>query len=638
MKERNPNSERKYGVVTAVRVKDGNVWIDARDTETPAKIYTDVYMERGAPGQVHVPQTGWVVSVTPDIKGEYVATGIVSGPEARSSRGADLGYTSPSSNDQFDQGILPEGTYIRQFDRGTGIHAKPGQSGYDLELHALNNLTVRVGGTLDFEQGVPAPGEKGVTDGTHNGGTPLKVVTQQEWDDLTAQVNSLENLSYGTEAGRTSYAYSTSLDHVFENTDMSGPADTSRSVDTTEVVDAVTDLGWDNTGATAVPMSTDAVDNRTIEVPAGTYLINQNHSFSNLNNFKLIGKGATRGDVVFTTGDGNPAYQMLDINGGGDIELGMFTLHLDDTTSGAGPVIHYLASGDFYFHDIEYTGFDPGTAFEMNVAIKDPNGVGIVADVKKAGPSDIEGHGVRDNIGIVDSNHKGTIYFRRTHVENDPGDAPWYTSGHGTCHFQNCYHANNSMAQFRIGGNSTLKDCTAVVDLVNSHVSNTGLYSGSGDIGSTGGCSGVLLAGQTGKKHGGRIENCTFQMIDNTDLDGTTSVPGQAIRFHGTANATVVKDVIIQADTDTQAAVYMYGPGEGYGNYNPPSPHYLVFENIDITGTAVMDSVFRAKDRPGCRLKAGCIDLPNTSVVFDDLGTTSWDVQEYNTTGCRTPS
>lgn len=640
MKARDPNSERRYGMVESVRIIDGNARVDVRDLETPGRIERDLYVERGAPGQIHVPQTGWVVSMTPDNRGELVVTGIVSGPESVSSRGTDFGFTPPGGTDNFDQRELDPGAYIRQFDKGTALHARPGAGGFDLELHSLNDLKIRVGGNLDLEQAVPEPSEDGVAAGTHGGGTPMKVLTQQEWDDLQTQLSELEAASYNTYSGRVAYKNSLDIDHVFQDVDLSGPGDNALSLSPPNVVDAVADLGWDNTGGTAISLATDIQDDREIQVPPGTYLLGANIDAVTVSNFKMVGTGSTRGDVVFTTG-GNPARWLFESStSAGDVELGNFTCDQGSTDTDGGPCIGYDGNGDAFFHDIEYIGFTPTETNDLSkcrMVLRNPNAVGMIRDVKMTGPSELGGHGNGEGMGIMDQGHDGTVYVRRTHIENCPA-VPWYVSGHGVVHFQNCYHANNCQAQFRIGGTSTVQDCTAVVDLANAHSSNTGGYTDAGDL-SGGSVNAVFLAGQTGKNHGGRVVNTDIYMVNNIDTDGTTEVNGQALRFHDTANATTIKNVRIQWDIDNQNyVVFAVGRDSGYGGYDPSPPYFLEFDNVDITGTGAVDTVYQMDQRPGCRLTKGCIDMANATTLFTDTGDTSWDEQNYDTSGCETPT
>lgn len=612
-----------YATVEEVFVNNGTVRVDINRIDQHNSKRKTAYVKRNATGMTVIPQKGWIADVSEDSRGRLVVNGFVSGPEAIDSDAVDNGFQQSAlpTNQQFKQaGGLPAGSMYIQTDRGTGIIFDTNTN--KLELHSLNDLTIRASGTIDMQEQVPEPGERDLTAGNHTGGTPMKILTQQEYDDMQTRLDDLEQSSVNTRTGRNINRSDRNIDYLSREGNFDSPA--VQAITTAETVDAVTDLGWDDTGGTPISIGTDTQSDRTIEVPAGTYLVDQNVNKS-VNNFQIVGKTGNRGDVTFTTGDGTRGYQM-DLDGEG-IRMAHFTSDLGPFEDDSGLCFNLQGPDHIYYENIEHIGFTPDedktTDFrKADWAITDQNGLGVMDTYINTGPGHIAGHKDGAGIALPASAHEGTMYVKNTDIRNDNGDAPMYVAGQGYVVFENCTHVNNAMAQFRMGGNSVMRGCTAVVDVANQHPDNTGSYADSGDLSGTGSVSGLYWAGQQFKNRGGRVEGCVFQYIDRG------SANGKPISVDESQVDSLIVDTDIQCDESPNTVI-----GSANNDYNPATPHNIDHKNLTVVGTGSPNSVFDfdSSYHDNCLLEGGCIDI-SAGTIFG--GSASWDKQDYTTSGC----
>ena len=383
---------------------------------------------------------------------------------------------------------------------------------------------------------------------------------------------------------------------------VDAPDDTTIGWEYDRAVDAVADLGWDPDGE--VPIDLAGVDDGTlVAVPPGEYAYDgANWTTGSAERIGLRGLGDAREDVVVRSVPGTAGEFLLNVGGGRCHELSNLTVDWTDRRDTAGAAFRLAPATDLVVRDVEWVGYTPpgrepdtgSTAipddaarvdqFKLYTQVKSEDGVGVVERVDVTGPSHVDGHGGGKGICIHNEHHAGTIVYADCEWRNVNGDAPVYSSGHGRVVANRVTAVNCAMAGLRMGGTSVCRDCRVRVDHDDQHPDNTGGFEAA---------NGIFYAGQAGDHHGGRIENCTVEVLSNETV-------GQALRFTSTGLDVTVSDTDLTV-RDT-AAVYALDPEEGYdATFDPRPPYGLAFEGTTVEhsgGMGPLEGVVELRGRP----------------------------------------
>lgn len=403
--------------------------------------------------------------------------------------------------------------------------------------------------------------------------------------------------------------------------------------------DAVRDLGWDpNYGEIIAPPPTE--DNLTIEIPPGTYKYKHEESAvteTGLKNYEIRGAGPGKtilkaapnaGKDVSVNGNDSIFYNL----NGEAIEVGGFT---DDSTldHGRAGTNFRMEVTDGGIFDVHFKGYTPpgevadwggkehpDDAVQLhqrrtNVNARKSDSEAHVERVRYDGPSHMDGHGGKPGMSIVTPTNEGTLYVRDVYGRNVNGDGSFYSSHWGKLVVERCRFVNSSMANFRLGGNSELRNCVFVHDPSLLHPKNTGEVAGT---------MGMYLATQMLEDPSGEAKPVPGEKgpyVENVDIivrEGSGSTPmeiGPAIRINEGVGGGHLKDVRIEYDASNGYVIKIHEERARFGKYWPKD-HDIALSNVSIVGDGEVDSVIEA-DGPKRTLDlSACIDMPNAGTYL----------------------
>lgn len=263
-------------------------------------------------------------------------------------------------------------------------------------------------------------------------------------------------------------------------------------------VDAVADLGWDRTGNRPVDPSLERSFERDVlvQVPPGTYKLSDSVVDEDLTNWGLVGLGADRGDVEFTTNEG--ARIEFKVLGGRDVLLHNFTFQQGqafDRTMG----MTFFVDDNLRVSNVEIAGANPTSnpsgVTALALSIVDPSGSALVDGFVRAGPQVFEPYPRNELCVFSGRTHRGTVTYRNLHIENAGENGIYASKCPGEVHVEGGFYRNNRNDNIRISGTgSYVRDVTVVIDSDNFHPRNRGVEGNmrgirmqSGDQGFTGG-------------------------------------------------------------------------------------------------------------------------------------------------------
>lgn len=389
-----------------------------------------------------------------------------------------------------------------------------------------------------------------------------------------------------------------------------------RGIEFERVVNAVEDLGWDPNGERPIDRSidTDITQGTLVEVPPGTYLVNQNHYIDATSNWGIVGTGESRADVNFTLPAGR-SFRWIMARGGRNILVENFTMKQGpkfDRSMG----MAFVIDGNLKAFNIEKTGANPrqdsdsGATNGIVVQVLDPKGVAVVDTFVRVGPQDFAHYPGNAITVFTGRPHRGTVYYRNLHIENGGEHGIYASKGTGNVRVENGLFRNNLGDGVRISGEgSWVKDTKVVIDEENQHPRNRGNWHGARGI--------HMQSGEYGYT-GGLIENCEIYV---------RSTPGTeaALKIRHSQGAATIRDVRIVNDTE-YPTVEVDRPADG--PQRPAKPWDLLMENVDITGTSEETTAIKMYGRPNSVLRNVSVDLPNGSadgVLLDDCARTVLD-------------
>jgi hypothetical protein len=386
-----------------------------------------------------------------------------------------------------------------------------------------------------------------------------------------------------------------------------------------EVPDPRETIAWDiRDTVTVEPGAPIPLESHTrVELQPGVHRLTSDQVNNDLAHYRLLGDGA---DCTIET-DGNHRWLVKAFGAPGPIEIGGVVVDYGAETDTSGAGINLAPTGSLWVHDIRWEGFTPaeetGDDWKCNVRIK-ADAPGWVERVESIGGAHMGGHLDGKGMGIVDYHHEGTLYFRDNYIEEEPGDTPWYTQGHGENHFIRCYHVNNAMANFRIGGQSSVRDCVSVQD-------HDAIDEYTGEFNAAHDC---LVATQINHNQTGAvIEGCEF-ICRSTDTSSTS------IRTHLTSGDVTIRDTRIQHD---EGRPFIHKNAD-YGSHKyewvTGEDSAIHWANVDVSGAAGVEHVFDHDRRSHCTVTESCVAIDHETLCTGG-GT---DVSDLETSDAERPT
>lgn len=380
----------------------------------------------------------------------------------------------------------------------------------------------------------------------------------------------------------------------------------------TTTVDAVADLGWDDTGTN--PITVPFNNNYLIEVPPGTYYIDTTQSGSPTA-WGLIGQGATPEDVQFI-GPGTAALRGFQLaRGSRDILFENVSLHHHDTPEGClGSA--WLVDDGLLLNDVHFTGTTPselvtgGATSLCNAYIFEATGTGIIDGIEMVGPSVLEDYPDNPLAIFSGPETKGTIYIRNSSFANRGEHAIYASRCEGNIRIEDCWFKNNQNTHARISGEgSYAKDSTFIWDITDHP--NTGTFQATTGL--------TWEAGEHGYA-GGLVERCEFISYASAGNSGCLKVDGA----HGGMTA---RECVFDI-RDATTPVNVEAPGDSHMITGEPNkPWEVEFEKVHVTsagGTSPSsDAGIKIVERDRSKLIDCCISTDGRhGLRADGSGTT----------------
>ncbi|WP_254546139.1 right-handed parallel beta-helix repeat-containing protein [Halomarina pelagica] len=407
---------------------------------------------------------------------------------------------------------------------------------------------------------------------------------------------------------------------------------TRHGIEFDRVLNAVEDLGMDPNGNEPIDDAlAGAIQSGTlIEFPPGEYLATREQEHFQLDDFGIRGTGGSRRDTQFVFPEGYNELFLTIRWGRGHLYENFTLQQYEDGETAVGL---YLAPNDnLQFHDVEIAGYNARSG-QRGLApyIYDEDGTGVIDGYVRRGGGAVGRYPSGTQALFVGHKHRGTLYIRNSHVEEAGENGIYASRCQGDIRIEDCYFKNNDIASVRIAGEgSYVRGSTFVVDTdtadndPEAFDNVRALWWESGDY----------------AKEGGYVENCEF-VLESAD------VSGGLLRVSGTAGAMTVRNCRFRNET-RHANIFARAPSseiddaaitvEGVSiTGGDDDPHRGGIEIVGRSGSSVTDSCISldggydgvvVRHASGCTVKDSTIDVPGETVVEDDAGVATSNIDE----------
>jgi hypothetical protein len=220
----------------------------------------------------------------------------------------------------------------------------------------------------------------------------------------------------------------------------------------------------------------------------------------------------------------------------------------------------------------------------LSVNITDPDGVGVIEGLRKTSPTEVAGHAENDPTLGSWANHCGTVYVRRSRVDNEGGDGCTYLSRTaGGWRFTDCTFVQNYASTLRLGGaQSWARRCTIVLDGKNDTTNNILDALASYQPGQNGivwESSSAQDPQNAADRPGGLIDGCEIIM---RSVNGSRG----GIVVDGSSGGVVVRNTRVENHTD-QPSIAVERPGSSFMNDHrtPDGPHPVYLRAVELVGS-----------------------------------------------------
>ncbi|MGM0717682.1 MAG: right-handed parallel beta-helix repeat-containing protein [Halobacteriota archaeon] len=367
------------------------------------------------------------------------------------------------------------------------------------------------------------------------------------------------------------------------------------------VLDAVDDLGLDNSGGQAIDSTLlDSLQDGTlIEFPDGQYLIEDTLLGKRVSNVGLVAAEGARPTLVPAT----PTSDLLDneyliVFRGSNILFGGFDLDFTRGSDYGGRVQLIAESGDVSVFDVTTKGQLPGNVDGYRVEARSKDGVATMDNVNMRDGA-VEG---RSATGIfVGPPHAGEIYIRNCDIWHFPSKGIYASNpahpdvgAGGTVHVDGGLYKNNNDCDVRVGSaGSTIKNIVSVKQ--DTLQGETVTWEDPVPRRHWDGRTDIVQTRSIRLKYGEDvlIEGCEFS---HEIGQGAGVITGEG--SHG--GGTTIRDCRISVhDVEIYPILLKNGSGDGFE-----------IENVSITGTNGHGAAIRIEDgRHGTTIQNSCINL-----------------------------
>ncbi|WP_229115235.1 PKD domain-containing protein [Halapricum desulfuricans] len=372
------------------------------------------------------------------------------------------------------------------------------------------------------------------------------------------------------------------------------------------VLDAVEDLGFDNTGTEPIDDAFEAAyeSGTLIEFPPGEYLTEREHESADVSRFGIRGLGTSRRDVQIKPVEG-ARLKWLNATDSGPHLVENLSLHerSDDTSQLS---LRLTTSDGSVLKNVEWLGRTPndsGVGYSLAAEVTDRDGVFVIDGIYAGLDEPAVEVSYPNGVAFLRSGplHEGEVVLRDPVIHERNSAATRSTAPSGVLTIEGGEFVNNQNANIRFGAGdhpskvSSATGCYVKVD--GSRSSGDAVRVEAGENG----YSGAVFRGL-------EIE------WSKEASRGVITIPSYAT--HGRAE---FYDCVVRndgADTLTVNAAKTSNRNDA-----------VVFENCSFTGSGLG---FDAANRDGSVIRDSCIDMPNASIE-------TFDTENVKRADCRVP-
>ena len=389
----------------------------------------------------------------------------------------------------------------------------------------------------------------------------------------------------------------------------------AQGIEFTSTLDAVDDLGLDNTGGTSINSGLQgAIDDGTlIEFPAGTYQVDPTDNdgkgviVNGVTNFGMVGLGDHRKKTRFTLPSGTAGRTFT--WGSGASKTYLANCVMDQSTDpGMNIQMTINQGGKFYSYNTGHIGRtapDPdanpgGEDLSLQTVSMDAGADCRIENYQKTSKALRLLDYPQNQIGLqAPRQHAGALTVVNAHYANGRSHSIYASRVAGAARVLGGLFHNQTNTNLRICGNgSYAKDATILVDMDPAAAVEE-------DTGDPQAVRGVRWeAGKYGKT-GGYLENCEIIYTSQTG-----ACPG-LLRVVGSAGGMEVRDCTIRNET-THTTAFIEKPGAT--GATPPKPWDVLFTGCTFTGAGTAPPVVNAAPEDRTVTLEDCtIDMPNAA-------------------------
>lgn len=443
---------------------------------------------------------------------------------------------------------------------------------------------------------------KDTSDGQDENGTRTTRTSDTGSEATARKDGRIERRSFLHLAGAASVAGASVL-----STGTADAAEERHGITFQRVLNAVDDLGMDDTGQQAIDsaLSSAAGDGTLIVFPQGTYRVNQQLTLKNVSNFGIVGASSDRSDVQFVTNSGNALQWIVAVDGRNHLYEN-FTMQQTRDEKTSFTCVWKLPTG-LHVENVDLAGWNPrddvyDTKPGLRPQITSRDGVGVLKNFACTGGGVVDTYPARRVPIWMGPAHRGELRVVDCHVEESGSHAIYASRTNGCIRVEGGLFKNNDNTNMRIASGhpsklSWIRGAEIVVDTDNAkHLPDGERYQQTRGIRCESGFQGWS---------GLLVEDCDIIFKSTPNSAGLIAV-------HRTHGAVTVRNTRLRNEVDGVPFINAKQP-----NYSDvDAPYDLTLENVSITGAAAnTHAAVRVDGRNGSVVEKSCIERENSAGV-----------------------
>jgi len=354
------------------------------------------------------------------------------------------------------------------------------------------------------------------------------------------------------------------------------------------VVDAVADLGMDDSGETPIDdiLRANLKNGTLIEFPPGEYLTRERHTVDTLSRWGIRGTSEDRSDVRIRTQEG-VGHMFLNIRAGRDVLVEHVTFDASDGRHEWLGNTFKLADGLRLFN-VEYDGFyasdvtgrkvhpSRNIVGPLHVHVIEADGEALIDTLVRRGPTHHAQYpGGHSCIFVGPTETVGTVSIRNSHIENMSSHGIYGSRTRGDIRIENTTFKNNNGAGVRLSGSgSYIRDSDIVLDASEVIAGTLGRIF-------TSATAGVWFESGFRTRAGGTIDGCRVDIRQAPDRT-------RGIEVDGSAGRTTITNTTVHTGPGDIRPIDINKPGREGARVRTegsvPSDPRVDIRNVMVTG------------------------------------------------------